>query len=104
MSRIVKQIEVRKHRGDDPTTFAWTFDFEGVSPDVVADIATRDLVIRLQQKHRDGKPVPRSGSVIRVADMIAGRSIVDPVSAAEAAIAAMSPEQRAEMLKKLQAK
>lgn len=103
---IVRNVATRMDREaskSDAVQHVWTFDFSGCTREQVAALATRDLVINLQNRIRRGKAVPKSGSTIKVVDVARGITMADPVASFEALLAAGDP-RALEVLKRQSAR
>lgn len=100
--RIIKNTKIKLSKDSDTSTARkWVFDFEGVDEATRCEIAARALVITLAQNHRNGKAVPGDGAIIAVADMVAKRSIMAPIDEMKSLSAALTDEQKAEMIAEL---
>lgn len=102
--KVVKSTSIRMDKDStSKTKRTWTFDFEGVAEKVVAEIACRDLVIRLAKLHRDGKPIPKNNGVVMVADLVAGRALMSPKEMVAAGIASSSVDEKRAYIAQLSA-
>ena len=93
-----------KHATLGALEHTWTFDFEDVTPEQIAELAVSHLVIRMQQKLRAGDTLDGwEQATFMVKDLIAKREAKKPTVESVAKTAAkMTQEERAALLKQLQ--
>lgn len=99
------KVETRLAKGASPVETDLTLDWTGVTPEKMKELAERSVVISVQRVYRDAGKIPATDKII-VKDFMEGKGRPERQLTPEKVLAnveKMTPEQRAELLKKLQA-
>ena len=92
------KVSTKKDKGSAEVETTLTIDWTGATPDVLKDMATSYLVIKWQGRARKhGIP---TAATIKAIDFRPGARTPAPTMAEM--VAALTPEQKAELIKKLQ--
>lgn len=109
--KVVHVDHTVKTERDSPVRYQlhWALDFSNVKPEDILELAARTITIKLQADWRKSKNQLDEKSWDKVTFDVAGvladsRRTVDPLTKAANAVQKLSADEKAELLKLLQAK